>query len=197
MADTDREPASEAPQIDLRTALLQAAAERLARGGAQELSARKLAEDVGASTKVVYSHFGGMPGVIRQVYARAFSQLAEALEAADHKRRPGPQRLVKIAHAYRRFARDNRVVFELMYGRRARELMPMEDDRAPAAASLDVIAGVYRDAGLPWKAARAAAYRFWASIHGPVSLEVTEWIDDAGVFEAILARLIAAPADPA
>jgi AcrR family transcriptional regulator len=176
----------------LRSAVVTAAAELLASGGKDALSARKLTAAVGASTKIIYSHFGGMPGVIAGVYASAFESLAKEMAGADVVNASTADRLAATAKAYRRFAIDNPTLFELMYGSRSRELVPKPTDRLAATASLEVFAQILAaatDDGTDRTSAQA--YEFWATIHGPVYLEVSAWLPDDAVFEAVISKATA------
>lgn len=182
----------------LRRAILDAAAHILAEGGADALAARGLSAAVGASTKVIYSHFGGMEGVIAGVYADAFARLTAQLDEAAVGASAPAEALAAVARAYRQFALENRDLFELMYGAKARSLAPEPADRMSAAPSIEIIARLVRagqDAGAFRPGSpRDQAYRFWATIHGPVVLEVTSWLDrdPQTVFDDVLAAALAA-----
>jgi AcrR family transcriptional regulator len=177
----------------LRSAVVVAAAEMLASGGKEALSARKLSAAVGASTKIIYSHFGGMPGVIAEVYASAFNHLATVLKAADKSGELVASRLDATARAYRHFALDNPTLFELMYGSRSRELVPERADREVATASLLVFQEILSaDTGNDRTQILTKSYELWTAIHGPVSLEVSAWLMDDRVFDTALKRAIAA-----
>ena len=68
MASVSRRP-------DVRRRLLDAAAQVLAEEGPSALTARRLTRDVGASTMAVYTHFGSMPALVREVVADGFARL--------------------------------------------------------------------------------------------------------------------------
>src|SRR5687767_11446786 len=70
----------------VRTALVEAAAEMLARR--EPVSARVLAERTGTSTTAVYTHFGGMPGLWRAVRQEGFTRLAGRLAAVQRTADP-------------------------------------------------------------------------------------------------------------
>ena len=58
---------------DLRTALLHAAAKRLADYGVDSLSLRKLAEDAGVSRTAPYHHFKDKSALLSAIAAKGFS----------------------------------------------------------------------------------------------------------------------------
>lgn len=162
----------------LRKAILAASVRMLARGGPDALSLRDVGAAVGATTKVVYSHFGGKPGLIAAIYADGFGRLAGAMTAAAAGARAPRKRLSAAAAAYRDFARANAEVFQLMYGPLIKTLAPAIADRAAAAPSLEVLIDGFMAAGLAQSAARERARTLWAAIHGPIVLELTGWLFD-------------------
>ncbi len=62
----------------LRERIINSAARLLATEGA--VSARRLARELGTSTMVVYTHFGGMDELIRQVMRRGFEDFGTELD---------------------------------------------------------------------------------------------------------------------
>jgi AcrR family transcriptional regulator len=180
----------------LRAAVLSSAAEMLAAGGAHALSARTLAQAVGASTKIIYSHFGGMPQVIACVYAHGFQELTLALQTSDDATLKCDERLWRVARCYRAFAQTNANLFALMYGPHAKTLVPLEADRNAAISSLNVIENIISNkhvrASTKRSDARELAYIFWVTVHGPVSLEATGWLhrNSDDVFESIVNEAI-------
>src|SRR5205809_5511935 len=67
------------PATELRTALLETAADLIATAGPGSLTLRAVAEEVGTSTMAVYTHFGGMPELRRAVRSEGFASLAAHL----------------------------------------------------------------------------------------------------------------------
>jgi AcrR family transcriptional regulator len=162
----------------LRRAILAAAVKMLAKGGPEALNLRDLGAAVGATTRVVYSHFGGKPGLIAAIYADGFGRLADRMRAAAEAANAPRKKVEAIAHAYRDFARANAEVFHLMYGPAIKALAPTVADRAAAAASLQVLVDAFAAVGFTQPQARDRARRVWAAIHGPVVLELTGWLFD-------------------
>jgi AcrR family transcriptional regulator len=156
----------------MRAKLLESAARILALDGASGLTARRLSAAAGASTKVVYNHFGGMPGVVTALYERGFAMLAAKLsEATEHSARD--EMIAAIAKAYRAFAASNPDLFDLMYGPSIATLLPTPETRSSARVALDVLVKAFADhsAKDPQDCARAC----WAAMHGVVALERTGW----------------------
>src|SRR5664279_2265537 len=63
---------------DLRERIVATAAQLLATEGS--VSARRLARELGTSTMVVYTHFGGMDELSRQVMRRGFGDFGTELD---------------------------------------------------------------------------------------------------------------------
>lgn len=173
----------------LHARILATAAEMLAEGGLKALTARKLGTRIGATTRVVYSHFGGMEQLIVAVYTQAFEQLRTSLNEQDASDTL-PSALARFAHAYRRFALASPILFELMYGARAVQLIPTEADRVPAEPSLQLLIDLLTRFGCADHRARTNAYQFWTAIHGPVVLEVTRWIEGHDHLDAVLRAVV-------
>ena len=70
-----------ASSAEVRQRLLEVAAHMVREQGAPALSARKLAAAAGTSTMAVYTHFGGMPGLVRAMVAEGFRRLFERVAA--------------------------------------------------------------------------------------------------------------------
>src|SRR5688572_6299691 len=63
----------------VRVALIEAAARLIAAEGPARLTLRRLAHEVGTSTMAVYTHFGGMDEVRREVRREGFARLGAHL----------------------------------------------------------------------------------------------------------------------
>jgi AcrR family transcriptional regulator len=91
---------------DERTAAaLLSAAEHIAKqDGVAALSVRRVAHEVGTSTRAVYSLFGSKEGLVGALGARAFDLLGAAITALPQAGEPVTD-LVQAGLAFRRFAR--------------------------------------------------------------------------------------------
>jgi AcrR family transcriptional regulator len=68
-----------------RERLVEAGTRLLERDGPEALKARKVAAEIGASTMAVYTHFGGMNGLLEAIIAASFERCGAALAS---RRRP-------------------------------------------------------------------------------------------------------------
>jgi AcrR family transcriptional regulator len=72
----------------LRTELIETAARLVATEGRSGLTLRRLAAEVGTSTMAVYTHFGGMDELRREVRREGFARLRARLQAVPETRDP-------------------------------------------------------------------------------------------------------------
>ncbi len=166
--------------VDVRRALIDAAAQILADEGPAALSVRRVAQEVGASTMVVYTHLGDKDGMIDAV-------LEHALGAVAH--RDPWAHLRALGHAYRGFARANPAAYRLMFGRASpSSTMPPSGARAFEALT-SAIARIMAALDRPARSIEPAAMSVWAATHGIVSLELAGGCPPADVdalFEHVL-----------
>jgi AcrR family transcriptional regulator len=163
----------------LREAILAAAARLVTEGGITAMSVRALSAEVGASTKVIYSHFGGKAGIVTALYENGFDSLTERFRTAAAGEGTILERLLQVAAEYRSFALTSPHLYELMFGPHVRDLLPTSENRNPIIPPAQAIASLFeqgqRDgtiqAGDPLDQTRF----FWSAMHGTISLELTNW----------------------
>src|SRR4051812_23804404 len=104
-ADTPS-PAAEDDLDARRRQVVEAAARVLAEDGPHGLSLRRIAAEAGGSTQIVYTLFGGKPGLADALYAEGFRRLAQAMvgELAAAPNPGDPERLKALGRAYLAFA---------------------------------------------------------------------------------------------
>lgn len=168
----------EEPDLARRRAVVEVAARVLAEQGPHGLSLRRVAAEAGGSTQLVYTLFGGKPGLVDALYAEGFRRLAAASqEVLATAAGPGdPERIVACGRAYRAFARAEPAFFSVMFGRAVPGFVP---SRATRHRGRDTTFGVLvqtvqecLDAGtLRAASARDLARVCWATVHGLTSLE--------------------------
>ncbi len=165
----------------VRERLLETAAELITEEGPAALSTRRLAQEVGTSTMAVYTHFGGLPQLVRAVVSEGFARLAEHLAAVPMTDDPLAD-LAELGVAYRANAHDNPHLYAVMFGSASLGGYRLtRDELAEGRYTFDMlVAGTQRvmDAGI-WKAgdAEAVAGQLWCSLHGFVMLELAGYYD--------------------
>lgn len=163
-------------QAKLRAVILEQAIEILHAEGVKAMTMRAIAARAGASTKVLYTMFGGKQGLIDALRQTGFDQLRLALTAvpADLDSQAYGDAL---AAAYRDFALARPEYYRVMFEQVIPHYEPGPLARSAAAAAfqvqVDAIArwidiGVFRP-GDPYEMAKI----FWAALHGSVSLELS------------------------
>src|SRR5690349_21499231 len=107
---------------NLRTALLDAAERTLRERGAQALSLRELAREVGVSHGAPRRHFPDRQALLDALAGEGFERLGRELrEAAAAAGEDFEPRLRAIAAAYIRFATEDAALLELMFAGKHRE----------------------------------------------------------------------------
>ena len=194
-------------QRSVRDELVHAAVGLLDDHGPDALQTRKVTSAVGTSTMAVYTHFGGMRGLIAAVAQEGLSQFDAALSipltddpVAD---------LLRCGGAYRRFAISRPHMYRLMFGSTsahginapARNVLTLRvadiTEHHPSLAH--VVRHVHRamvagriSAGSPDDdaAVLAIASQFWTMMHGFVMLELAGYFGDAAL-RPVLGELVA------
>lgn len=95
--------------------LVAAALSVLERDGPAAVQARTLAAEIGASTMVVYTHFGGMPKLIEAVLREGLSRFAAHTRGVPKTDDPMAD-LISGGLAYADFAMRNPQLYRLLFG---------------------------------------------------------------------------------
>jgi AcrR family transcriptional regulator len=169
--------------------LVRATVKLLAEDGPSSIKARTVAAETGLSTMVVYSHFGGIPELIRAVVDHGFNELAQAFAAVPTTEDPVAD-LFGMALTCREMARANPHLYDLMFGLSVRatyrpttETDARPSGRSPAfRAAYDHLQGASTrlvESGRVQPAdADVVAAALWSYVHGFVSLELAEHFAD-------------------
>jgi AcrR family transcriptional regulator len=202
---------------NVRAELLHAAVQILNEDGPDALQTRKIAGAAGTSTMAVYTHFGGMSGLIAAVADEGLRQFDVALTMPPTSDPVAD--LVATGIAYRRYAIERPHMYRLMLGSTsahginapAHDLLPLTvaeiNDHYPSFAH--VVRGVHR-CMLAGRIAEgsasddatvvAIAAQFWSSIHGFVMLELAGFYGAQGsavgpVLASLMANLLVSLGD--
>lgn len=181
---------------DTRAALLRAAGDVLARDGASALSVRRLADEVGTTTRAIYSLFGSKEGVVRAMFVEGFTGLGAALDEVGELDDP-VEEVRRLGHAYRASALARPHLYDVMFDCPVPEFSPSEEDDAFALARLErlhapLARGVEQGvlAGDPWE----LTFALWGLVHGLASLELAgppSALDLGGVWETAIDAMLA------
>ncbi|MCB0965752.1 MAG: TetR/AcrR family transcriptional regulator [Ilumatobacter sp.] len=173
-------------------ALLAAAHRLLAGEGPDALTVRRIATEAGMSTMNVYSRFGGKDGVIDELYVYGFNRLFDAIEQVPETD-DALDDLRQVALAYRGFATEHPMYYEIMFGQASPSSQSI--DRALAGLG-NFVARIERASErdsitLPGDLDSTAAVAWlWGTCHGLVSLELdgiaSEVVDWASIFASAI-----------
>jgi AcrR family transcriptional regulator len=183
--------------------LIEVAARLLAEEGPTALSTRRIAADAETSTMAVYTHFGGMSGLVREIVYEGFSRLQSRFDRLKETDDPVAD-LCVLGRAYRHNAEENSHLYAAMFGGESLSGFALsEEDRQHGRYVLAAIVGCVGrciEAGR-FRAADAGmvAHHMWFSMHGLVNLELGDyliepWTADA-CFESQLVTLVVGAGD--
>jgi AcrR family transcriptional regulator len=184
------------------TALVEAAARLLAEEGPAALTTRRLAAEVGTSTTVVYTCFGGMDDLVRAMVHEGFARLHALFGTVGESNDPVAD-IASLGHAYRENALANPHLYPVMFGGAPLAGFALTDeDRQYGRYTLDtLIAAVARAiaAGRFTPADPAqVAHQMWIALHGLATLDLGGYLvepDAAGCFGQQLLLLMIAAGD--
>jgi AcrR family transcriptional regulator len=97
-----------------RTALLAATERLIDEGGPDAASVRAVAEEVGTSTRAVYSVFGSKQGLLEALATRLFEMLNEAIDAVPVTDDPAGD-LVKVGLVFRETVLEHPSLYRLVF----------------------------------------------------------------------------------
>ena len=155
-----------APDPQVRSALIEAAARLLAEHGPDSLTTRRLATEVGTSTMAVYTYFDGMEELRKEVAREGFRRLAAYLDAVPDSDDPVYD-LSSLGGAYLINALNNYDLYRFMF------LENPDDDDVGEGTFERLVRGVERamESGRFDKAdPLALATQLWVMAHGVVTL---------------------------
>ncbi|WP_025738342.1 TetR/AcrR family transcriptional regulator [Mycobacterium genavense] len=203
----------------VRHEMLHAAVGLLDSDGPDALQTRKVAGAAGTSTMAVYTHFGGMRGLIAAVAEEGLRQFDEA-QTVPRTDDPVADLFVTGA-AYRRYAIERPHMYRLMFGSTSAHGInaPAGNVLTLTVAEIEqhhpsfthvvrvvrrcMLAGRITAGGADDDASVVAtAAQFWALIHGFVMLELAGYYGDDGsavapVLTAMISNLLVALGDTA
>lgn len=172
---------------DLKAAAL-AEAERLIETD-PEFSMRQLATTLGVAHRALYNHFGDRAGLLAQLAAGGFRQLAAATAKAGSA--------AAFITAYARFALARPRLYHLMMAQPYPAFEREPDLRAAADRLIAVALAVLAPDASNADSGRRAVMKHWMLVHGGLALHaggVLRGRDDAGFIAELLAIAGLAPA---
>lgn len=165
--------------------LVHATVKLLAENGPSAIKARTVAAEAGMSTMVVYSHFGGVPELVRAVVDHGFEQLEEAFVGVPITDDPVAD-LFSMALVTLEMARANPHLYDAMFGLSSRATYrptPMKDLRRAGHSTsfksayahlTDACARLVESGRVAANDPNAVAGALWSFVHGFITLELAD-----------------------
>lgn len=199
------------PDPATRLTLVDTAARLLADEGPRALTTRRIAAETGNSTMSVYTYFGGMSGLVREIVREGFSRLQANLTRVTRTDDPVAD-MALLGRAYRHNALTNPHLFAVMFGGSSLAGFALsEDDRQHGRYTLSNVAecagrciaagrfGQPAEGGGNAAGAEVVAHQMWFATHGLVTLELGEYLvkpfDGERLFEIQLVGLMVGVGD--
>jgi AcrR family transcriptional regulator len=160
-----------------RDRLVEAGMRLLDSEGPEALQARKIAAEIGASTMTVYTHFGGMNGLLEAIVASSFERFGAALASAPTTDDPMADFFV-MGYAYREFALASPQRYRLMFGPASPQAFRAATSEMPVATAtfgqlVSAVGRIVATGRIRADDVVDLAGRVWSMIHGVVLLEIT------------------------
>lgn len=178
--------------------LTDAAEALLARGGVEALSVRGVSEAAGATTRAVYSVFGGKEEMVRALYRRGCGRFLATLRTAPPAADPFEDLISLVRNGFRAFARREPHLFRLIFERPLPGFSPSQEDRAELGVALDLLVGrmqrVVAAGRSGGRDARRLALEWTLAVQGIVAAELNlspPGADDDALLEDTLRALYA------
>lgn len=163
--------------------LVEVAARLLAEQGPEALTARRVAAQAGCSTMAIYTHFGGMSGLVRDVVREGFSRLRSNFCQLPTSGDPVTH-LVGLARAYRYSALSHPHLFRIMFAGASRDLLYSisSEDRQFGQATLETVIECTRRCMAVGRFmagdAELVGRQIWSATHGLAVLEMEGYLRD-------------------
>lgn len=157
-------------------ALLDAAEAIVQNEGLDALTVRRVADDVGASTRAVYSTLGSKPALIAGLGVRAFDTVAQLVDALPRTADPAADLVAAGCRGFRVFAIGHPALFRIGF-----QLIDVPDESRPAirdaagramATLHERIERLHEAGGLDRRSLPEAAAQFHALCEGLAAVEL-------------------------
>ncbi len=164
---------------DLRQSLIDAACKHLRESGADTLSLRALAREVGVSQTAPYRHFESKGALFAAIPLYGFELLRDEMSAVSGNHPNEPDKLlVEMGHAYLGFALKHPEKYQMFFDSSLVDFAQDEGLMNAGSEAFAVLTGAIQlgiDAGVFVEGpATEAAGVIWASMHGMASLMLTK-----------------------
>ena len=168
-------PRTRTPSADMRSTLLESAAEILEAEGPDALSVRRIAAAAGVAPMGVYNHFDSKAGIVEALFVQGFERLGAALDSIAEIEDPN-EALREAGRRYRALALAHPTAYQVMFMRAVPGFEPGEQAQEIAGRAFGSLVAAVRRAQAAGTVAEGdpdeTAQLLWSNIHGWVSLEL-------------------------
>lgn len=167
------------------------------------MSSRRIAKLAGTSTMAVYTYFGSMSGLVREMVHEGFGRLSDAFGRIEPSE-DAVRDLAVLGRVYRRTAVENAHLYSVMFGGRTLAGFELtEEDRQYGRFNLipvvECTARCIADGRFADEDATLVAHHMWLAMHGQVTLEIGGYLiepcDADRCFESQLVTLMVGAGD--
>jgi AcrR family transcriptional regulator len=167
---------------DVRGALINAAARLFSEAGPAALTTRRLAAEAGTSTMAIYTHFGSMSELVREIAQEGFARLAQMFAQVEQTGDPVAD-MAYLGRVYRHNAIMNRYLYTVMFGGDALAGYALTADdrqygRYTLSPAIDCVRRCVEIGRFRPEDPVLVAHQMWLGIHGTVTLEIGGYLID-------------------
>lgn len=159
---------------EVRQSILNATREIVISEGWQAVSMRKIADAIGYSLPVVYTHFESKDAILEEFVKLGFSMLNEVVANAKCNIDSAEQQLTEMALAYFEFAFAKREYYQMMFGlgmpscERAKEITEIGEFASLIISSIKNIHPPLNDE----EKVRLKFHTLWSILHGLTAINM-------------------------
>ncbi|MEO5874051.1 MAG: TetR/AcrR family transcriptional regulator [Streptosporangiaceae bacterium] len=163
-----------------RSVMIEVGARLLAVEGPQALSARRVAAEAGSSTMPVYTHFGGMSGLVREIVHEGFARMQGFFTQVRTTDDPVAD-MALFGRAYRCNALANPHLYTVMFGGASLAGFSLSErdrqyGRYTLYAVIECAARCIGSGRFDDTDPQLIAHQMWIGMHGLVTLELGEYL---------------------
>jgi AcrR family transcriptional regulator len=158
----------------VKDSILSAARTIVLSEGWQAVSIRKIADAIGYSLPVVYTHFESKDAILEEFVKLGFAMLSEAVQEAKNKSNQAEQQLTNIADTYFEFAFAKREYYQMMFGlgmpncERARQVSEIGQFGAILVGTIQNLSHPPADE----EKTKLKFHTFWSILHGLTAINM-------------------------
>lgn len=162
---------------NLKEELILAASALIEKEGAENISLRKLAKEVGVTPSAAYNHFSDKDALLQSVKGRLFQDFNDYFAEATAAISDPEQALLEMCHCYYRYSQQYPTQFEFLFNTRVPVDSSTPEDLEKSVRCLvqarELIEKIYHKYGVKFseKSLVDSALLIWSQIHGIIGLK--------------------------